>query len=67
MPPHAYQTQVRILQAKRLFRKGWSIEQVAIETGFVSQSHFGSHFKQLIGLTPRQYCQDSENVISLSV
>jgi AraC-like DNA-binding protein len=63
MPPHAYQIQLRILQAKRLLRKGWSIEQVAFETGFFSQSHFGSHFKRLVCLTPRQYVQDSKNVI----
>jgi AraC-like DNA-binding protein len=64
MPPHAYQIQVRILQAKRLLRKGGSIEQVAIETGFVNQSHFGSHFKRLVCVTPRQYIQDSKNVIN---
>ena len=64
MPPHAYQIQVRILQAKRLLRKERSIEQVAIETGFVSQSHFGSHFKRLVCVTPRQYIQDSKNVIN---
>ncbi len=66
IPPHAYQIQVRILQAKRLLRKKWSIEKVAIETGFVSQSHFGSHFKRLIRVTPRQYIQDSKNVIDFT-
>lgn len=64
MPPHAYQIQVRILQAKRLLRKGGSIKKVAAETGFVSQSHFGSHFKRLECVTPRQYIQDSKNVIN---
>jgi AraC-like DNA-binding protein len=63
MPPHAYQIQMRILQAKRLLRKNRSIEQVAIETGFVSQSHFGSHFKRLVCVTPKQYIQDSKNAI----
>lgn len=64
LPPHAYQIQVRILQAKRLLRKGWSIKKVAIETGFASQSHFGSHFKRLVCVTPNQYIQDSKNVIN---
>jgi AraC-like DNA-binding protein len=64
MPPHAYQIQVRILQAKRLLRKERSIERVALETGFASQSHFGSHFKRLVCVTPRQYIQDSKNVIN---
>ena len=67
MPPHAYQIQVRILQAKRLLRKEWSIEQVAIKTGFASQSHFGSHFKRLVCVTPRQYIQDSKNVINFAI
>ena len=67
MPPHAYQIQVRILQAKRLLRKEWPIEKVAFETGFASQSHFGSHFKRLVCVTPRQYIQDSKNVISFGV
>ncbi len=63
LPPHAYQIQVRILQAKRLLRKEWLIEKVAAETGFASQSHFGSHFKRLVCVTPRQYIQDSKNMI----
>lgn len=67
MPPHAYQIQLRILQAKRLLRKKKSIESVAIETGFVSQSHFGAHFKRLVCITPKQYIQDSKNVISFGV
>jgi AraC-like DNA-binding protein len=67
MPPHAYQIQVRILQAKRLLRKDYSIEQVAIKTGFMSQSHFGSHFKRLVCVTPKQYIQDSKNVIGFSI
>jgi AraC-like DNA-binding protein len=67
MPPHAYQIQLRILKAKRLLRKEQSIESVAIETGFVSQSHFGSHFKRLVCMTPKQYIQDSKNVISFGV
>lgn len=66
LPPHAYQIQVRILQAKRLLRKKWSIEKVALETGFASQSHFGSHFKRLVCVTPRQYMQDSKNVINFA-
>jgi AraC-like DNA-binding protein len=63
------------MQAKRLLRKEHSItsrrgsanEQVAIETGFVSQSHFGSHFKRLVCVTPKQYIQDSKNAISFDV
>ncbi len=67
MPPHAYQIQVRILQAKRLLRQELSIEKVAIATGFASQSHFGTHFKRLVFVTPMQYVRDSKNMISFSV
>jgi AraC-like DNA-binding protein len=64
MPPHAYQIQVRILRAKRLLTEELSIKKVALATGFASQSHFGSHFKRLVRVTPGQYVQDSKNVIS---
>jgi AraC-like DNA-binding protein len=67
MPPHAYQIQMRILKAKRLLIKGRSIESVAIATGFVSQSHFGSHFKRLVCITPKQYIHDSKNAIGFGV
>lgn len=66
LPPHAYQIQVRILQAKRLLRAALPIGEVAAETGFASQSHFGSHFKRLVCVTPRQYIQDSKNVIDFA-
>ncbi|MBD2774344.1 AraC family transcriptional regulator [Iningainema tapete] len=63
LPPHAYQTQVRIARARTMLTNGWSIGQVAVETGFTSQSHFGWHFKRLIGVTPGQYLKDSKNLI----
>jgi AraC-like DNA-binding protein len=63
LPPHAYQTQVRVNRAKTLLTSGWSIGQVALEIGFASQSHFGCHFKRLVGITPRQYVRQSKNLI----
>jgi hypothetical protein len=38
-----------------------------ITTGFGSQSHFGSHFKRLVCVTPKQYIQDSKNAIDFDV
>jgi AraC-like DNA-binding protein len=64
MPPHAYQIQLRIIRAKRLLTEELSIKKVALATGFASQSHFGSHFKRLVRVTPKQYLKDSKNVIS---
>lgn len=62
MPPHAYQTQLRVLRAKTLLRQGWTISQVATETGFADQSHLTRHFKRLAVVTPGQYLQNSKNV-----
>ena len=62
MPPHAFQTQVRIARAKTLLREGWSISRVAAQTGFTDQSHFTRHFKRLMKLTPGRYLQQSKNV-----
>jgi AraC-like DNA-binding protein len=62
VPPHEYQTQVRITAAQRLMRNGSSISEAAIETGFFDQSHFSRHFKRITGLTPRNYLQHSNIV-----
>jgi len=55
LPPHAYLTQLRIQKAKMLLRLGLPIAQVALNTGFVDQSHLNRHFKRIVGVTPGQY------------
>jgi len=55
IPPHGYQLQIRISRAKLLLRQGYSISDVALQTGFTSQSHFGIYFKRLVSVTPKQY------------
>jgi AraC-like DNA-binding protein len=55
MPPHAYQTQLRINHAKRLLRKGHRLTDVALSTGFADQSHLTRHFKRLVGTTPSRF------------
>lgn len=62
MPPHQFQTLVRVSRAKRLLREGWSIPQAASQAGFFDQSHFNRHFKRVIGVTPGQYRSSSKNV-----
>jgi AraC-like DNA-binding protein len=64
MPPHAYQIQLRIMQAKRLIRK-FPLSMVAATTGFTDQSHFTRHFKRVLGVTPAQYLGASKNVQDL--
>jgi AraC-like DNA-binding protein len=67
MPPHCYQTQVRIHHARLMLRRGRSISDVASSSGFADQSHFARHFKKLTGATPGQYlhlkqCASTPNV-----
>ncbi|MEW6206872.1 MAG: AraC family transcriptional regulator [Acidobacteriota bacterium] len=62
MPPHAFQTQVRVTRAKEMLRRGVAISRTAMETGFADQSHLNRHFKRLLQVTPGQYIQNSKNV-----
>lgn len=55
LPPHEYQTQLRVNHAKRLLQKGLTPVDVALETGFYDQSHLNKHFKRLVGVTTGQY------------
>lgn len=55
IPPHIYQQQVRIRQAKQLLNQGCSILDTAMNTGFADQSHFSKVFKKLVGVTPGEY------------
>jgi AraC-like DNA-binding protein len=59
LPPHEYLTQVRVERAKRLLCDGLSIAEVALETGFVDQSHLTRRFKRLVGFTPKQFARQS--------
>jgi AraC-like DNA-binding protein len=55
MPPHAYQTQVRINRAKQLLRNRLPLSAIAADTGFADQSHLTRHFRRLVGITPGRY------------
>ena len=55
MPPHAYQTQLRINRAKQLLRNRHPLSAIAASTGFADQSHLTRHFQRLVGLTPGQF------------
>jgi AraC-like DNA-binding protein len=62
LPPHVYQTQVRIARAKNLLMQGYAIADVAQVTGFADQAHFSRKFKRLNGITPSIYRQNIKNV-----
>lgn len=54
--PLAYVMQRRVHRAKRLIAAGEkSMQEIAIEVGFCSQSHFSKAFKEQTGQTPAAY------------
>lgn len=54
--PYEYVTKKRVDRAKTLMFIGeGSLAQIALETGFCSQSHFCAAFKKATGQTPAQY------------
>ncbi len=55
LPPHAYQTRLRVSGAMNLLRRGWSISHAAYSAGFAAQSHLNRHFKRILGVTPGEY------------
>lgn len=57
LPPHAFQTHLRLRRAKTLLRAGKSPTDAALEAGFCDQSHLNRHFARLVGLTPAQYAK----------
>ena len=57
LPPHRYQRQWQLLQAKRSLCTPCSLSDVAIAHGFYDQSHLNRAFKRAFGVTPGQYRQ----------
>jgi len=57
LPPHAFQTHLRLRLAKQLLRGGASLIDAALGAGFCDQSHMHRHFTRLVGLTPAQYAR----------
>jgi AraC-like DNA-binding protein len=55
VPPHRYQTIVRVNRARKLLTSGASLSDVAYGTGFCDQSHLTRCFKRTLGVTPGSY------------
>jgi transcriptional regulator GlxA family with amidase domain len=55
LPPHAYQTQLRVMRSRALLARGMAIDSVAVEVGFFDQSHLTNRFNRYLGYTPRAY------------
>jgi AraC-like DNA-binding protein len=55
VPPHRYQTIVRVNRARKLLTTGLALSDVAYRTGFCDQSHLTRCFKRTLGVTPGSY------------
>ena len=56
--PHAYLTQHRLKQARRMIRGGMPIAQAAIACGFADQSHLTRAYVRQFGMTPGLHGND---------
>ena len=52
LPPHAWQTQMRLARAHALIAAGTPIAAAAADTGFADQAHLTRLFKRTFGYTP---------------
>lgn len=59
MPPHAYQTHIRIERARILLQTGVRPASASLSVGFADQSHFTRHFKRIMRITPGDYAHAS--------
>ena len=59
LPPHAYQLQLRLAEAKRQLAAGRPPAEVAAAIGFADQSHLTKRFKGALGITPGQFAAAS--------
>ena len=64
IPPHKYQTGVRINRARKLLTSGAAISEVAYRTGFCDQSHLNRCFKRTLGVTPGKYAAFRPSVLA---
>lgn len=61
IPPHKYQTHLRIARAKELLLRGIRSSDVAPLVGFYDQAQFSRHFRRLVGTTPARYGKSSQD------
>lgn len=60
--PHQYLKDVRINQAKRLFKQQQSIRKVCFNIGFESVPSFTHLFKKNTGLSPKSYLEKQKQL-----
>jgi AraC-like DNA-binding protein len=55
--PHAFQTDLRIAEARRLLSAGVAPAEVAATCGFADQPHLSRVFKRAVGVSPGRYAR----------
>jgi AraC-like DNA-binding protein len=55
LTPHAFQTNLRIAQARGMLLGGEPIARVAAACGFADQPHFTRTFRRAVGVTPGRF------------
>jgi AraC family transcriptional regulator len=56
VPPYQYIIQQRLEQAQKLLKTtSMSITEISMQVGFASQSHFTTHFRKHLSITPKKY------------
>jgi AraC-like DNA-binding protein len=55
LSPYDYLITTRLEYAKTLLKRGWLIQDTALEAGFYDTSHFCRLFKRSAGITPKEY------------
>ncbi|MCX5238105.1 AraC family transcriptional regulator [Streptomyces prunicolor] len=62
MPPHAWLTDARVRQARRLLDAGTAPAEAAVAVGFTDQPHLNRHFARIVGVPPGAYQRERKNV-----
>jgi AraC-like DNA-binding protein len=55
--PHAYQTNLRVDEARRRLAAGVPPATVAADCGFADQPHLSRVFKRAVGVSPARYAR----------
>jgi transcriptional regulator GlxA family with amidase domain len=57
LPPHAFQTDLRVNAARALLARGTPPAEVALTCGFADQAHLTRTFRRTVGITPARYAR----------
>ncbi len=60
LTPHQYLIKVRLIAAKEMLKKGYSVKDACFEVGFESVPSFNCLFKKAESITPTQFIKRNE-------